>query len=72
VFWIVIVSKTFIRGTGKLFKHIVMNSGKILVQTDPVLLMQALSFAVSGRGCTTWGVFCVWNLVLYFLHRWCI
>jgi len=48
-----------------------MNSGKILVQTDPVLLMQALSFTVSGRGCITC-VFCVWNLALYFLHRWCI
>jgi len=30
-----------------------MNNGKILVQTDPVLLMQALSFTVSGRICTT-------------------
>jgi len=61
MFWIVIliVSKTFVRGIGKLFKHIVMNSGKILVQTDPVLLMQALSFTVSGRSSTTFHVFCV-------------
>jgi len=34
-------------------------SGKIIVQTDTVMLMQALSFTVSGRGCTTCGVFCV-------------
>jgi len=61
MFWILIliVSKILVRGIGKLFKHIVMNSGKILAQTDPVLLMQALSFTVSGRSCTTCGVFCV-------------
>jgi hypothetical protein len=71
VFWIVIliVSKIFVRDIGKLFKNIVMNSGKILVHTDPVLLMQAFSFTVSGRSCTTCGVFCVRNLALYFLRR---